>query len=793
MKTQRPWIAWGSLLILAVTLIQIVRTDLSHAERVAKLSLEGSPAPALDASSPTGYVLGQRHFLGLHDRGETFRWIAYTQGLLAHGLEESQATLADNAPEGRPQLAPTIYAAWIASVSWTIHLAGDIPLPIAVEKAALYEPIVTHALAFLALSLFLWRRYGPIHATIAALVFAIFPLFYSQFIPGTLNTDTWALLLAAYALAKTIPTKRHPSGQAFSIGSAIATSLALCLDPSIGFTVVVMVAVLGVVRIAKKEEPAAYLKWAIIGSAIATGTWLIDQNPMATSAGELRYLHPLYALAWIGLGLALNAAHCLRQSPNKRGWHIAKLAIALPLVSALPYSQIANSYEGWLFSSASIQRLSTIDETLVFKNALAWIAQTNVVIVLFLALPALAAIGLLLWTLYKSYKQPQPIESKWITIAIVALLTLAVSYFKIRWGLVLSLIAIPIILEFLSSSKAPIKNVYPLTAVFLFFFVTLGLGKSPPDFLDRSISIEAPSKADVEALIYRHLSHWVATHNPDRATSLFAPPELSDSLRFHAGSGTLMSTAWETYPGQIAGSRLLSALEDSEADAVLSSTGITHIIIPSWDPTLPLFVKKPQEEGKDTQFDRLMRWVFPPYLRAIPYHMPPTPGYEEQKMLVLEVTEPQDDALLLSRLTEYFIEMNRPEPAKLAAASLKDAYPNDPNAAIARAFSHAESGEKSAFTALTSKMGVEAKADRIRLDWDRRILRAILLASSNQHSLAKPEIKACLDSMSEEKLHALTPLQNLQLQRIVKLYKMEFPSAELLELSKSLSSEYNKE
>jgi len=141
-----------------------------------------------------------------------------------------------------------------------------------------------------------------------------------------------------------------------------------------------------------------------------------------------------------------------------------------------------------------------------------------------------------------------------------------------------------------------------------------------------------------------------------------APPELSDVLVFHGGVRVLMSTAWESYPGQVAASRILSAPESSEAEAVLRSRAVTHVVLTSWDPVLPLLVKDPGAAGKNTLYARLQRWVLPRTLRPIPYQLPAVPGFQDQKIALFKVTSPQDEALSLSRLAEYFCA---DEPARI--------------------------------------------------------------------------------------------------------------------------------
>ena len=104
----RRWLPWLGLTLLIVALALTLRVDFARLATVATISAQGSPRPSVDAHSPTGYARGQRYFLGAQERGDTFRWIAATQQVLATGPFTAGTYLADNTPEGRPALAPRL-------------------------------------------------------------------------------------------------------------------------------------------------------------------------------------------------------------------------------------------------------------------------------------------------------------------------------------------------------------------------------------------------------------------------------------------------------------------------------------------------------------------------------------------------------------------------------------------------------------------------------------------------------------------------------------------------------------
>lgn len=786
------WTAPLSWFALALALFLIVRTDLAHLRWVDQLSHEGSPPPSRSAASPTGYANGQRHFLGTQERGDTYRWIAATQELIASGPYASPVYLGDTAPTGRARLLPKVYAFWLAAISWTLHLVTDDPIGICVEHAALWEPVISHVLAFAAFVTFVGLRFGAPAAAVAGLFFALFPAVSGQFLPGVLTPRTWALLLAAYVIALQLrPPGAGHKLLAFSIRSALAASLALWLDPLFGFPAVLISTAVGAIRMLREtHSPIPALTWSLVGSGATLVACLIDQSPWALAEGELRYVHPLYALAWLGLGLILGGWQHVRGAQSRGKAGVAQSAAGLLLVAPLVYAQLAHGYKGWLYSSAAMSRLTSLDETVLFRSAMDWIATAPFVEIVFIGLPAMAAIAAVAFACFnrRDATRPPPPRPLASTVLLAGVLVLA--FFHPRWLVVASLLSLPLVWPFfLGASILQRRAFFALSTVFLSGLLIWN--QKLPLSLAKPVDKTPPTAADLRALVHRHFSSWLAAHGVAQSAIALAPPELSDSLVFHSGSRVLMSSAWESHPGQIAASRILSAPEPTEAAAVLQSHQVTHLAIPSWDTTIPLLVREPQDGSRDTFHARLQRWLLPPYLRAIPYHLPRMPGFLDQQLAVFKVVFPQDEALSLSRLAEYFIEMNRPEPAALAAEVLAQSFPQDPNAAIARALVFARLEHQADFEREVARLAADASAGRVPPDWDRRVQRAIVLALARRHDLARGEIEACLEEATEDALFELTALQAHRLTTLARGYGVSFGDQKLAQLAAALAAEYS--
>lgn len=784
-KAQFTWRIAVPLALIVAAFALLLRYDVAQVRWAETLSAQGSPPPARELYSPTGYSLGQRHFLGTRERGETYRWIATTQEFIATGFFGPRDYTWDTSPEGRPLLLPRLYAQYIAALASARHLLSGEPMPIAVEKAALWEPVLSHVVAFLCLVGLMWTRFGPSSAGLAGLFFASSPLIAAQFTSGALTARTGALLFAAYVLALNVPRRGKGEETAWPyLRSSLSAGVSLWLDPAFGFTAILISACAQLLESIRSDQKRPFITWSVVGSALAGAGWIIDGAVWNPSAGELRYNHPLYAAAWLGIGLIAAGIQNARGANRRRAVAVAQCLAGLTLVGPLVYYQIKLHDPGWLYSGAALRRLTSLDETLVFNHLAEWFAAASAAEICIIVLPLDAVIVASVFYLLK--KDDDTSRSRFGAATVVFAAIVLCSFFRVRWLVVGSLLAPVLYGYFLARHQKRLNRVAGVAGVIVIAIIAL-CGQRLPLSLERPNETSEAQRADLEAMIYRHCAHWLATHTVGQPATALASPSLSDSLIFHGGCHTLVSTAWESYPGQVAASRILSAPEFTEAEAVLESRKITHVLIPSWDQALPLFV---QNKSADNFYTRLQRWVLPAYLRAIPYHPPQTVGYVDQKLPVFKMTAPQDEALALSRLAEYFAEMNRPEPAQLAARAAQQTFPDDPNVTLACATVYGQTGETSAFENALSKLSADTQAGRVPPDWDRRVQRAIVFALGKRHDLAKPEVEACLENLNETSIPDLTPLQAHRLARLVKGYGLRFPDEHLASLLGNLSAEY---
>ncbi|MCF3652341.1 tetratricopeptide repeat protein [Synoicihabitans lomoniglobus] len=784
------WLRWLAPAVLATLFWLGLRADFAAVRWSAALSAEGSPPPAFSAAANTGYAFDQQHFLGSHWRGPTYRWIATMQPRQTAASPFRRHYIADTLPAGRHDLSPRIYTAWLVGLMWVGDLFHDTSWAISAERTALWEPVISHMLALLAVILFCWRRWGVVRAALGGSFVALYPPFAAQFMPGVLTSTTWALLLATYALAQVWPR----SGSAgltgmFSIRASLATGLALWLNPAVGFPVVLIVAGVGCYAQASTSPTVSFWPWAATGAALVGTGWAIDGAHWDPTVGELRYAHPLYGLAWLGIGLVLHGGQNKRRSDSVSTRRWITIAVGLALMFPLAYVQIKHAFPGWLHFGTESGQIASLDQTVRFTSIFDWVDSVDAAQIFFVITPLGAALSAIMVVFTRPHWF-EPWERQAVMIGAVTVLgAMIMTVFRVRWNLITTLLALPLVWQVVSHAPLGWRRCL-LTATGIFGFAMAAWGQALPDALRRPSGEVVPQPRDLEAMVFRHFSHWLASHSPDRELRVLAPPDLADSIIFHGHGRTLMSSAWESHPGLVAAARVLSSPESTEAEAVIESLGLTHIVITSWDRVMIQLTNAPLDANRDTLYERLQRWVLPRFLRPLPYQLPATPGYDEQKLAVFAVVPPQDEALALSRLAEYFAEVRRPDPASRVAQTLAEAFPQDPNAAMARAMVYELTGRPHAFQIELDLLSDQIARGIVPMDWDRRVVRAITLALGKRHDLAKPEIIACGESMTDENLRQLTPLQAFRLRKLVGIYQLSFPSPELETLAHAISSEY---
>jgi hypothetical protein len=229
--------------------------------------------------------------------------------------------------------------------------------------------------------------------------------------------------------------------------------------------------------------------------------------------------------------------------------------------------------------------------------------------------------------------------------------------------------------------------------------------------------------------------------------------------------------------------RILSATTPEEAQELIGVHGVTHIIIPSWDPFMDAYAQVGAGQVGGTFLDRLHQWNLPRWLKPVPYLVPTIAGFEGQSAIVLEVVDEQDDATALSRIADYFVDMGQLSLATKAEGGLRR-FPADLGALLARAQVQTATGDGDDFAKSTDLIvrRIVGGADR-DLQWDQRIGLAVVLAQAHRVDLARPRLQQCLAEVDEQKLRSLSTILLYRLQVLRKALNMEISDPSLRALS----------
>lgn len=278
----------------------------------------------------------------------------------------------------------------------------------------------------------------------------------------------------------------------------------------------------------------------------------------------------------------------------------------------------------------------------------------------------------------------------------------------------------------------------------------------------RSGASDGISPAEAHALIERDFSWWLARQAPEPGAITLAPPELTAALIYHGGLRGLGSPYRENEGGFRFSVRLAGASTPDEGEALARTRNVRYVIIPSWDSFLDQYARLGANQTEHSIIALLHRWLPPRWLRPVPYVVPRVEGLVDASIAVFEVVDVQDNATALGRLAEYFIETGRMPQAVRLAGVLREQFPAELSALIARAqvaWVRRDAGEfreiMDELTRLIEEGGSEGLA------WDRRVSLALALASARQHELARVEAQRCFDEMEPSLPRTLTE-RNLQ-------------------------------
>jgi len=751
----------------------LVWADGRRAARVDAVTNTDHEEAVVDAASPTGYAGGRRWLIVPEHSNRSYQWIAETQQMLARHEWRVRRVDYENAPFGREVHAASPAHWWLGLIAWCDHAASGRPLGLAVERAALWAEPLLHVLLLLGATWFVARQSGPFPAALLALGLAVSYPFAAGFLPGLPGDQG---LARACALWSVLPLLAVFSGTLspgigrvrwMFLAAGVAGGLGLWISAASQAPIVVGVALgaalaawVGSAR-AKKDaveirEARPWRLWALAGASTSLGAYLIEYFPAQMDL-RLEVNHPLFGLAWIGVGELLAQLEGWRNQERAfwRPRRAVVTALALAAVVALPVAMGSDGVRAFLGGDLASTRLTCLPNGVVAPDFSTWLFRDGFTAALGATCLPLLLLVPALWLLARR----RAAAGVRIGIALAlgpVLVALALASRQLAWWSTgdAMLLALGVAI---SAALRPTPGAEPRRWLWAGFAgLVLGPGLVllvPPAVTNGSVEF---TRLEVDALIERTLAHWMADHAVPGGAVVLLPPDRTTSWCFHGGFRGIGTANWENREGLAATVRIATATTPDEAEALIVQRGITHFVLPSWDTDLDEFARWTHRNPEDAFVMALHHWALPPWLRPLPYQLPAVAGFEGQSVAILEVTTESNRAVALGRLAEYFVEMQQLDLAS-ATGKILQRYPADLGALVALAQVERAEGNAEGFGKTLNALvaGLSAGLDRT-LAWDRRVSLAVVLALGERNDLAREQVRRCLEKLDEPRLRSLT-------------------------------------
>ena len=791
-------------------------TNYFRMQRVEYVTNTDNEEAVVDATSPTGYAGGKRWLIVPEHNNRSYQWIAETQQMLARQEWRVRHIDYENAPFGRAVHSASPYRWWLGLLAWGDHTFSGRPLGLSAERAALWADPLLQLLLIVVTTVFVARQFGGFSAALlAGGMVTLFP-FAGSFLPGVPGDRSLSLFCA---LGSMLPLLAAQFGRVKSSGkgepaaleatrafervrrlffiAGVAGGLGLWISAVHQTPLLLGIALGGILaawigsrdpkqKVAGTVGIAPWRAWALGGASSCLAGYLIEYFPTQVEL-RLQVNHPLYGLAWIGLGelLVLLESWLKTNGSFWTGRRIIWLVVAAGALAALPIALALSGTQAWFIGDQLASRLTSLPNGVIAKNFAAWLARDGLSGALVATCLPLLLLGPALWLLTRRQTDGGPRMA--IALALGPLVVaLVFAFLQLAWwslcgGLLLTLLVT------VTAALHPAEN--PPRPRWLWSgFATLvflpGLVQLIPSTAAAG-KIEF-TRLEVEGLLERSLAHWIADRaGPDGAVVLL-PPDRTTSWCFHGGLRGIGTANWENRDGLAATIQLVTATTAEEAEAQLNQRGITHIVLPSWDSDLDAFVRWTLRNPNDAFIMALHRWALPVWLRPLPYQLPSVAGFEGQSVAIIQVTEESNPATATSRLAEYFIENRQLDLAAAAGEKLK-LYPADLGALVAlaqveRARSDAPALAKTFNTIVSTLSGGFDRS----LAWDRRVSLAIVLAQGERSELSREQVRRCLEKIDEPRIRSLTTGALFRLQMLGKAYGLPISDPKLRELAQKL-------
>lgn len=551
-----------------------------------------------------------------------------------------RSTALDNAPDGRE-------VHWSSSVVWllagTAHVRSWFTGDFSISRASYFAGPVLGLICLALLWVIVAKGVGRVYASFFVLIFGVSPLIADCFVVGETDHHGLVCALAAgsvlalgFGSARSSPAPWFVASGVLG-GAALWVSAASFIPVLIGCAAGAFFCIPG-----KTLEPRLWRLWGFAGCVASLFFYALEYFPHQMG-WRLEVNHPLYALAWLGAGdLLARAATWVRTQKTPNIWPdacyvLASLAaLALPLVMIVWRSDLVFWVsDNFLFGLHN----AYISEFQSFARSVQSFVVWRIVWEIF-AWP-IFALTAGLYLLLKDLMAPRWKASFLVSLPPAAVL-LILAMVQIRW---LNLaIALWLACSLFAVVGYVAKVGRPSRMAILWF--ALAFVPSVAIFPFARLA-SAPSSGELakewtQTILLRDIAHRLVQSSPRSLPIVLSGPTSSTDLTYYAGLKTVGTLYWENLKGLRMAGAMFAAPDDATLHALIIQTGVTHIVVASWDDFGRGYTRLLSADPEHPTDGFLAQIVdgtqtTPPWLERLEYPIPPAFGIDGEWVAIFRV------------------------------------------------------------------------------------------------------------------------------------------------------------
>lgn len=762
----------GALLFLAADSAR----KLANLRAATAAGEAGRPAPAWDATSPTGYRDAQRS--QILESTDGYHWVMQTQRMIATGDWRVRRVDYDNAPAGREVHWNSPLHWWLALVAWADHAITGRPWLVAVESAALYANPLLLGLFLCAVVPWAARKFGAGPAALLALGLVMIGPFAAEYGAGSYDHHGVAasgallsvlLLLAAWILPPDCARRcLVASGLAGAAGLWINAATQIPVLAGIG------AGALFAGWIVRREtsppiDPRWWRTWGLAGGGASLACYLLEYFP-AHLGWRLEVNHPLYALAWAAAGDWL--ARLTGRMAGRPLWKPGRdrflagaglLAVAIPpLLIVLAPAQTFVVADTFLWT-LHVDYIGEFAPLLSRLSGHAFAETLEILLVQVSVIPLLGLVaGWLLW------RGPLAVAHRALLALSLppALLISLFSLSQLRWlHLACALwLAVLVAVAFIITATPDLKG-SAARRIAAGLLLVLVLAPYPLRAAIDALRHEPGlSRENLRQFALRDLAYWLRRRTGAEPVVVLSGPTATSELVYHGGFRGIGTLYWENLAGLRALVDIYSASDPDRALALLRAHGVTHLVVLPWGSFAPeaarlaqgLRASDPVPAGTFAVNLLESGRGLPDWVRPLPYRLPETPAFKNQFALVLEITPNQGAADAAVGRAQFLLALgNAPAASDLVRQVL--AYnPDHASALITLAQLQRADRQRSAHGVTMQHLRTLLATDPTLATSDRVALALELMAAGDPDS-ARTQLMRTWASLDPRTLRRLPP------------------------------------